>query len=181
MNGSKQMEGIGIVLTRVSKDVAFEIPDRAIEVIDEFEIGRDTHANIGIFELFGDTLAMNFIGDLLAELGEVVLAVGVLDVAKEIGAFSHQVGTPAHEIPGGAHGSGIDVGLRDHACAKESADFLRIDSVVLGFTSMDGFHVEGVAEDEGDVFAIAEISEPVPGEHALDGYDDTVTEWTDGA
>ena len=41
---------------------------------------------------------------------------------------------------------------------------------------MDRLHVEGVTEDEGDLFSFAEIGEPVPGEHALDGDDDVVAE-----
>src|SRR4030043_1017592 len=42
------------------------------------------------------------------------------------------------------------------------------DLVVFGFSSMDGFHVEGMAEDEGDVLLCAEVSDPVPGEHTFD-------------
>jgi hypothetical protein len=34
---------------------------------------------------------------------------------------------------------------------------------------VDGFHVQGVAEGEMDAFAAAEVGEPVPGKHALDG------------
>jgi len=37
---------------------------------------------------------------------------------------------------------------------------------------MDGAHVEGVAEDEGDVVLGAEIGDPVPGEETLDADDD---------
>jgi hypothetical protein len=40
---------------------------------------------------------------------------------------------------------------------------------------MDGFHVEGVAEDESDPVLSTKISEPVPGKHALDGDDEVVT------
>jgi hypothetical protein len=36
---------------------------------------------------------------------------------------------------------------------------------------MDGFHIEGMTEDKGDTFFIAEVSEPVPGEYALDRDD----------
>jgi len=34
---------------------------------------------------------------------------------------------------------------------------------------VDRFHIEGVAEDEGDPLGAAQVGEPVPGEHALDG------------
>lgn len=36
---------------------------------------------------------------------------------------------------------------------------------------MDGAHVEGVAQDEGDLLLSAQVREPVPGEDALDGHD----------
>ena len=45
---------------------------------------------------------------------------------------------------------------------------------------MDGFHVEGVAEDEGDAFGGAEVGEPVPGEHALAADDESVAEGRQG-
>jgi hypothetical protein len=37
---------------------------------------------------------------------------------------------------------------------------------------MDGFHVESVAEDEGNPLPRTRVGEPVPGEHALSGDDE---------
>jgi hypothetical protein len=37
---------------------------------------------------------------------------------------------------------------------------------------MDSLHVECMAQDEGDLLLGAEIGEPIPDEHALDGGDD---------
>jgi hypothetical protein len=44
---------------------------------------------------------------------------------------------------------------------------------------VDGFHVEGMTQDERDTFLLAEISDPVPGEHTLDGNDDVLSEGVD--
>ena len=41
---------------------------------------------------------------------------------------------------------------------------------------MDRFHVEGMAENEGDVLLDTEIGDPVPGEHAFDSNHDVLTE-----
>lgn len=41
---------------------------------------------------------------------------------------------------------------------------------------MDGFHIEGMAKDEGYVFLDTEIGDPVPGEHAFYGDHDVLTE-----
>src|SRR5262245_26433208 len=35
---------------------------------------------------------------------------------------------------------------------------------------MDGAHVQRVPQDKDDAFALAQVGEPVPGEHALDGH-----------
>jgi len=168
------------VLSGVTQDVTFEVAVEAAVVIDEIEIGLDASTNDGIGELFCDTLAMDFVGDLFAELGEVTLAVGVLDVTQEIGALSHEVITAAQEIAGGSHTGRVDVSLWDHAGAQQARDFSGIDAIVFNLGAVDGPHVEGVTEDEVDVFELAEISKPVPGEHALDGDDDVVTERFDG-
>ena len=52
--------------------------------------------------------------------------------------------------------------------------------VVLGLAAVDGFHVQGVAEHEGDRLVLAEVGEPVPGEHALAADDEAVAEGRDG-
>lgn len=41
---------------------------------------------------------------------------------------------------------------------------------------MDRFHVEGMAENEGDVLLETEIGDSVPGEHAFDRNHDILTE-----
>ena len=51
-----------------------------------------------------------------------------------------------------------------------------VDLIVFGFSSVDRFHVEGVAEDEGNVLFNTEIGDPVPGEHAFYRDHDVLTE-----
>jgi hypothetical protein len=46
---------------------------------------------------------------------------------------------------------------------------------------MDSFHVEGVAENEGDVLLDTEISDPIPGEHAFDSDHDVLMEGSNDA
>jgi hypothetical protein len=45
---------------------------------------------------------------------------------------------------------------------------------------MNGFHIEGVTEDEGDVLLCAEISDPVPSEDAFNGHNDIFSVSFDG-
>ena len=128
---------------------------------------------------FGQSGAIGFVGDVLLKRREVVLAGGVLDVGEEFGPLAHEVHAPPEEIAGGAHVRGIDVGHGDHAAAEKGGDLEGVDPVVLGFASVDGLHVEGVAQDEGDLLLGAEVGEPVPGEHALAADDEPFAERRD--
>ena len=55
-----------------------------------------------------------------------------------------------------------------------------VDAIVLGLAAVDGFHVQRVAEHEGDPLAGAEIGEPVPGEDAFHRDDQVLTVGLDG-
>src|SRR5262249_7991104 len=124
--------------------------------------------------------AVGGVGELLGEGGEVVLAIGVLDVGDGLGAFVDEVHTSAEQVAGGAHAGGIDVGDGDVAATKQAGERGGVDLVVLTFAAVDGFHVQGMSEDEGDLLLVAEVGEPVPGEQALDGDDEVVAEGGDG-
>ena len=77
-----------------------------------------------------------------------------------------------HESP---HGSGIDVGLREHAAAEQHGDFRGVDLIVFGLAAVDGFHGEGVSEHEGDALAGTQVREPVPREDAFDTDDQVLS------
>jgi hypothetical protein len=64
--------------------------------------------------------------------------------------------------------------------SEQVSDLEGIDLVVLDLSAVDGLHVEGVPEDEGDPLSRAEISQPVPGEDALGGDDEVVAIGRDG-
>jgi hypothetical protein len=129
----------------------------------------------GIRETFGDATSVGFVGDLFVDLREIVLTVGVLNVAEEFGTFSHEVRTAPEKIAGRAHLLGINVSHRDHAPAKESTDLVGINPVVFCFAAMYRLHIQGVTEDEGDLVLSTQICEPVPGEHTLDGDDEIIS------
>ena len=48
---------------------------------------------------------------------------------------------------------------------------MRVDLVVLGLATVDGFHGERVAEHERDGFSRADVRQPVPRKHALGRHD----------
>src|SRR4029453_12081677 len=53
-------------------------------------------------------------------------------------------------------------------------DLLGVDPVVLGLGAVDGAPLQGVAQDEGDLVWGAGVGEPVPGDDALAGDDQSV-------
>ena len=104
--------------------------------------------------------------------GRLVLAGSVLDVGKEFSALAHEVHPPPQEIAGSAHARGIHVGHGDQAATEEGGDLVGVDPIVFGFAAVDGLHVEGMAEHEGNPLLLTQVSEPVPGKHALGGDDE---------
>ena len=90
-------------------------------------------------------MTMRFAIDSLAEGRKVVLAVGVLDMDEELSSVVDHEGASSQEISDCPHAARVGVGERKSAASDENGNLLGIDSVVLGFTSMDGFHVKGMA------------------------------------
>jgi acetyl-CoA carboxylase biotin carboxyl carrier protein len=128
--------------------------------------------------------AMKVMNEIRAEFAgevvEVVLMVRVLDVRQEVAPAAHQMEPPAQQVPRRAHLGRVDVGLGQVPASQQVGDLEGIDAVVLGLAAVDGLHVEGVAEDEGDPFPPAEVREPVPGEDALGGDDEVFAVGRDG-
>lgn len=84
----------------MAHDVELEFTDEPVVVIDQVKVGLDGLLHAWIGEALRQPLAVGLVGDLLAELGEVVLGVGVLDVTEELGSFAHQMHASAQQIPG---------------------------------------------------------------------------------
>jgi hypothetical protein len=148
--------------------VEFELSDELTVDFDEDQIGLYALSDRGIGEMLGDSFPVALTGQVSFEGWEVILAVGILDMAQELSSFAYHESAPAQEISGRSHFGGIDIGLGDHATTQKSSDLSSVDLVVFGLSPMYGFHVEGVSENEGDTFVGTEIGEPVPGEDTLD-------------
>jgi hypothetical protein len=164
-------EAVRVVLLHRADDVELEFPDEPVVDFDEGEVGLDALPDVGIGERVGDPRAIGPVDDLPRGLGEVVLVVGILDVGEELPALADEVEPAPEQIAGRAHLGGIDVGFRDQPTAQERGDLVGVNPIVLGLAAVDGFHVQRMAEDEGDLLAGAQIGKPVPGEDALDGDD----------
>jgi hypothetical protein len=66
------------------------------------------------------------------------------------------------------------------AAAEQHGDLVGIKAVVLALAAVDGLHVQGVAEHEGNLLGGAQVRQPIPGEHALAADHQTVAKGRDG-
>jgi hypothetical protein len=121
----------------------------------------------GIREALHHPLAVGLIGQLLATLWQVILAVSLLEVREELGAFARQMPAASAPVTGGPHRGGIDLGLGAHPATESHRNLLRVDRLVCGFPAVDRLHSEGVAEDQGHRFLGAEVGEPGPRSRCL--------------
>jgi len=128
-----------------SDDIALQMGQEAIIGFDHLQV--DGHALLygRVVEPLDDAFTVLGFGNASQGVREIILASGVLDMSKELGPFSHEVIPSSQEIPSGAHLCGIDIGLREHAATEQGSDLKGVDLIVFGFSSVNGFHVEGVA------------------------------------
>src|SRR5262249_55421128 len=103
-------------------------------------------------------------GELLGEGRQVVLAVEYLQMGKEAGTLADEEVATAEQVAGLAHALGVDVGQGEVASPEETSDLVGGDLVVLGLGPVDGLHVQGVTDQEGDLLLGAQIRQPVPAE-----------------
>jgi hypothetical protein len=177
----QESERVGILHSGLGEQVALEVGDQDIVLIDELEIGGDALGDGRIVEAQLQVFAVLGEGNATEIVGEVVLIVDGVQVGEQLGALADEVKASAQEIARRSHGAGIDVSLREGAAAQESGDFERVDAVVLGLGAMDGLHVQSVTEDELDVLDGAEIGEPVPGIHTLGAHYEVLAIGSDGS
>jgi hypothetical protein len=111
-------EGLCLVGLGRLDEIQLQLSEQAVVVIDQPEVHRDAFLHGRLRKAFGDASAVGRVGDVLADLGEVVLGLGMLDMGSELRTFSHQMHAAAEQVTGGAHGGGIDIGLREHPAAE---------------------------------------------------------------
>ena len=84
-------------------EIELHFAQELIVVIDEGNVDFDRLANTGIGEMLGHIFAVGFVGPPFADLGQIVLTIGVMDVGSELGALAGQMTAPAEQITSGAH------------------------------------------------------------------------------
>jgi hypothetical protein len=160
-------EALRVMALGGARDIEFHLASQLVVVVDEGHVHCNGLAHARVREVLFHTLPIAFVRQLLAKLGEVVLAVGVLDVGQEFRPLAHERTTAPEQVAGRAPRRGVDVGHGDHPAAQQARNRVSVNLIVLGFAAVDGLHRESVAQDKGDPLAGTEIREPLPGEDTL--------------
>ena len=72
-------------------------------------------------------LSLEDVATLFADLGQVILAVGLLDMRQQFSAFPRAMYPAPEQIPGRPHVRGIDIGLGQHTATQQYRNFLGIN------------------------------------------------------
>ena len=166
-NGSYPEVGVAVMLFGDSRYFLLELrKDRVVEV-EKVQVNLNALLDAFVRKELSDSLTLRFSADIVFNVREVVLISRVLDVSKKFSSLSGEIHSAPEQITGGAHPGRVDVGHGEHSTSNEHSDLVGVDSVVLCLAAVNGFHVEGVTEDERDAFLFAQIGQPVPGEGAF--------------
>jgi hypothetical protein len=72
---------------RRARNIEFHFAEQLIVVINESDIHFNGFADTGIRKVVGDAFPIGFVGQLFADLGEIVLAIGILNVGNSSALF----------------------------------------------------------------------------------------------
>jgi hypothetical protein len=178
-NGPEQMQTVGIMMTGGLFDLPFQWFDQPVVRLDHGQIGPDRGANRRIVKTFGNAFVVEFARQFFVKGRKVVLGVGVEDVAHQQAALAHQVGPPSQKITRCPHFCRVRICHGKGTALEQFGDLIGIDLVVFGLAAMDGLHVQGVSQYEGDMMFGAKISHPIPGKHAFDTNNDVLKKGKD--
>jgi hypothetical protein len=170
-DGVEQRERMRIVVLGRFPEIEFQVLEPCIVIADERSIDCDGFLHRRIMKALRHPVAIGLVGDVLADLGQVVWAMGIVPVRSQLSAFAPQIRTTPPEVTRGAQRSRIDGCLWQHSPAQQGGHLVGIACVVFGLTAMEGLHGERMPQDEGHAFVSAESSEPIPGEDACNGHD----------
>ena len=147
-----------------------------------FEIGQDARLVEACGKAFGQVVgAIAGIASFFVEGRQVVLAVGVDDVGDQLGALSHEEATPPQQV------AGFTLGPRDRRrpCGNmppRSSPAILPASMrsFLALPPWIAFMYRAWPSTKGMLVVLAQIGEPVPGEHALAADDQALRNGCNG-
>jgi hypothetical protein len=160
--GAQEVQGSRTVLLGSGHEVSRQIAEALVVGAKQGEVHVDALLHGGIGTPLGHAVTGGLLGNLLPDLGQVVLTVGVLDVGQALGPCAREIQAAPEQIPGGAPLGRIHLGVGAHPATQEPRNLVRIERVVLGLAAMDRRHREGMAEDNREACLGPEVGQPGP-------------------
>jgi hypothetical protein len=173
-HGVPQRQGLGIVVLGRLQEKEFEVFQPPILIGDEGQIDRNSLWHSAIITALSDALTVGVVGDVFAERGPGILAGGMWHLGQEFSAFAQPVGAAPEHVTGRPHLGRRDRGVGEHPTAQQGGNLVRVDLVVFGRATGEDFHGKRMTEDEGDACVSTQVSEPIPGEEACNGNNQSV-------
>ena len=161
-DGAQAVEDLRIMRCCGLDERQLQVGQQVVVGIDQREVDLNALLDGRLGEALRHAGSVRLVCELLADRREVVLTIGILDMGQELGPFAREMQPAPEQVSGGTPLSRIDRGLREHAAAEQHSNRVGVDRIVLGLAPMNGFHVQGVAQDEGNPLLRAKVREPGP-------------------
>jgi hypothetical protein len=139
---------------------ALQRGEQWIITVDQGRVYRDVLLHAGVIDALDAPAAVLGRGNAAQRGAEVILAAGMLDGRRGLGALVHEMVAAASEVARGAHLARVDVSLGHEASAQQRRHVVGIKAVVLGVAAVHRAPGEGVAQDAGNARILAEVGEP---------------------
>jgi hypothetical protein len=164
---AQAVENLGIVRLGGVDKRELKLRKEAVVGVEQRQVDLDALLDGGIGEAFRDPLPVGLVGELLADFGQLVLTVGILDMSQQGRALAHERHPTPQQVPGGPHLGRINVRLGEHPPTEQHRSLVGIDCVVCGLATVNGLHVERMAQAKRDPFLGTQVSQPVPREESI--------------
>jgi hypothetical protein len=174
-DGLEPLEGMRLVVLGGLQDGALQVLAQCSVLGEARQSDCDGFLPRRRMHALGPPVAVGFGGDVLADLGQGAVAMGMWHVRSKRSALAQQMRTPPQEGTGGAHRSRRDVCLWQPPPAQPRGNLVGIARVVWGFPAVDGFPGEGMPQHTGHPLLRPAVGQPVPGEETCDCHHPAVT------
>jgi hypothetical protein len=147
---------------------SLQVVEDLVVVTNEPQVYRKALWHGGIRTPLGDASAVRLIRQFLPNLGQSVLAVGMLEMREPRGPFARERPAAPQEVAGRPPRGGRDRGVGEQATAEQHGDFLRVNPVILGLPAVKGFPRQRVSEHTRNSLVGTQVGQPVPREETCD-------------
>jgi hypothetical protein len=118
-DGLEPGAGSGLIRGGALDDRPLQTAQQLVVVGDQRQVTCDALVYGRVGQARGHAIAGGSVGAVLAELGQVLRAVGQLAISQELGTLAYQMAAAPTQVAGGPHGARIDRGVGEHAPATQ--------------------------------------------------------------